>query len=318
VPPAIVGLLPARLALRHHAVPLRGHGVQLDVALLDIGDLAAVDELAFASGRRINPHIALEVRLFEALERYYGSDCPKRLARLADRLNRARYLWREAAGAGDAAVVELLPPVPTFEPPPALDSGAFAVPAAAPAPTPEPPAPPPAAPRPVAATTPAEAAALLAEVDDRDQVAAAALAGLLGAFRRAAVFAVRRDRVVGWRGGGEGFDEDRFARLAIPFDQPSVFLNLREGSGLHLGPLAPWPAHRKLVRCWDGDHPGECLVVPVRLGDRLAAVLYGDRGEGPLGPVALAPIQGLAGATAAALERCIVLKRKTKVGSRRH
>jgi hypothetical protein len=76
-------------------VPFRVFSTKIHVAMIDPRDLNCQDELAFALGKRVQPFVATEVRLSQALDRYYGEECPSRLATLAERLDRARYLWRE-------------------------------------------------------------------------------------------------------------------------------------------------------------------------------------------------------------------------------
>jgi hypothetical protein len=95
VPEEVRGVLPAKIARRCHAVPFQLSGNRLDVAMLDPRNLSGHDEVAFASGRRVRVHVAPELRIFEALERYYDEECPSRFTLLLDRLNRARYLWSE-------------------------------------------------------------------------------------------------------------------------------------------------------------------------------------------------------------------------------
>ncbi len=95
VPDEAIQALPAKLAIRCRAVPFRVFSTQVHVAMLDPRDLNCQDELAFALGKRLQPFVATEVRLAQALDRYYEEECPSRLATLAERLDRARYLWRE-------------------------------------------------------------------------------------------------------------------------------------------------------------------------------------------------------------------------------
>jgi len=98
VPDVVTRLVPAKVARRLGAVPFRASGTQAKVAVLDASDLATLDELSFVTGRRVHLHVTSEVRLAEALERYYDEPCPQRLAKLVDRLNRSRFLWRSESG----------------------------------------------------------------------------------------------------------------------------------------------------------------------------------------------------------------------------
>ena len=234
-----------------------------------------------------------------------------------------------------------LPELP--EPPPAREArpraAVVAAPAPKPAPAPPPPAPAdpePARPRTVALTVseraalgagpggparPGLALASLPELEEaltaateRDQIGRLLVAFLAPTYRRVALLQVVRERVAGWLAQGEGIDPERFARFAVGFDQPSAFLNLRQGSGLHVGPLADMPAHRELAACWGGELPRECLLLPVRLRDRLVTVLYLDAAGGPLGRIDLEGLQRLAAATARALERLILQKKKGSAG----
>ncbi len=90
----VLELVPAKVARGHLVVPFRSSGTQIQLAMIDARDLRALDELGFVTGRRVRPHVASEVRILEALEKYYGSECPPRFGKLLDRLNRSRFLWR--------------------------------------------------------------------------------------------------------------------------------------------------------------------------------------------------------------------------------
>ncbi|HXO22477.1 MAG TPA: hypothetical protein VOA87_21360 [Thermoanaerobaculia bacterium] len=357
IPEEVRDLLSAKLARRCRAIPFRALGGRLDVAMLDARNLACQDEIAFATGKRVKVHIGAEIRIFEALEKYYDEECPSRFTNLLDRLNRSRYLWaREpraqeslaAAGAGGAVETDPFvrprsftpsplpepasPPTPQRIsaplPPPAAARAVAAVEPPPPAPliplTPKPrPAPPP--PVRSIALTPEERAAIgpsnpasldevmqaFEAVHDREEVGRILLAFLVRSYRRAALFQAGREKVSGWMAAGEGVDPEAFARFAVRFDQPSLFLNLRQGSGFHLGPLAPMPAHRELARAWGGELPRDCVLLPVRIKDRLVAFIYADRAEGGSGGLHLEELKRLADAAVAAFERCILYKKKT-------
>jgi hypothetical protein len=156
-------------------------------------------------------------------------------------------------------------------------------------------------------------AAALAAARDLDAVGEILLDFLGRDHRRAALFQISRDRVSGWKARGTGVDREAFAAFSIGFDQPSVFLNLRQGSGLHLGPLPPMPAHRQLARTWGDDLPRDCMMLPVRIKDRLVMVIYADGMA--RGPVELPQLQRLTSLATAAVERCILRRKRGEAKS---
>ena len=150
----------------------------------------------------------------------------------------------------------------------------------------------------------------LALTHDSEEVGRLVLGFLAHSFRRVALFQVARDHVSAWMVRGDGIDQEAFSRYAVSFRQPSVFLNLREGSGIHIGPLPPMTTHRELALCWGGGLPRDCVVLPVRLKDRLVSVIYMDGGSRGLGGIDLEQMHRLTAATAAAFERCILSKKR--------
>ncbi|HYG65813.1 MAG TPA: hypothetical protein VEL74_24750 [Thermoanaerobaculia bacterium] len=373
VPTEVLELIPEKLARRCRAVPFQVMGSRVDVAMMDPRNISCQDELAFASGKRIKVHIAHELRLFEALERYYREEMPSRLTLLLDRLNRARYMWEKPAAEPDLASAapvrrlddlyvttpSLAPALPGPSLPPSARAArpvtaplrpatpaAAAAPAApaaesVPAPAPrviprsltltaeeraelgflkeEPPPslPPPAPPAPEAPPRPKPSSTTLEEVEsafatanEREEVAEILVAFLARSYRRVALFQAGKDKVSGWLAQGEGIERKVFEQFSVGFDQPSLFLNLRQGAGLHMGPMPPMPAHRALARAWGGELPKDCVMLPIRMKDRLVAVLYADGGRKGVAGVGLPQLQRLTAATAAAFERCILHKKR--------
>src|SRR3954452_1999063 len=97
VPDEVLELIPDKLARRLRCVPFRVEGSRLDLAVTDPRNLSAQDEIAFASGKRVKVFVAPEIRILEALEKYYREECPSRFGNVLDRLNRARFLWDKPA-----------------------------------------------------------------------------------------------------------------------------------------------------------------------------------------------------------------------------
>ncbi|MEO8275984.1 MAG: hypothetical protein ABI639_07160 [Thermoanaerobaculia bacterium] len=100
IPDEVLELLPAKVAKRCRAIAFHASATQVKVALMDARDLGIQDEIAFVIGKRIRWHVSPELRILEALEKHFGEECPSRLAKLLDKMNRSRFLWaRESAGS---------------------------------------------------------------------------------------------------------------------------------------------------------------------------------------------------------------------------
>lgn len=327
----ILELIPSKVAFRWQAVPLAADESDIQIATLNVNNLACLDEIKFCTNKRVLPRIANEVRIFEALERYYGVECPRRYGYLLDRLNRSRYLWHDNAkallGGGGAEWAEpghlagdgLLPPAASrstqqlggSRPTPAPEGegvSAITWPTAADLAS--------AAYRTSGGTVHIPASLMLEDVEqllagqtDQKSIGQIILQFLGQSFSRSAIFAVKNDRVHGWLEQGEDFNVSLFRGLDLRLDQPSAFLGLVKGAGFFLGPLAPMPVHRELARCWGGELPLQCLMVPIRLRGRLVSILYGDRGARGLHGVEVESIKQLAEKAAIAFELCI-LRRK--------
>ncbi|HYL06725.1 MAG TPA: hypothetical protein VE075_11835, partial [Thermoanaerobaculia bacterium] len=155
-----------------------------------------------------------------------------------------------------------------------------------------------------------EVEAAFAATADSEEVGRILLGFLARSYRRVALFQATRDQVSAWMARGDGIDQEAFARYGVSFKEPSVFLNLRQGSGIHIGPLPPMATHRELALCWGGGLPRDCVVLPVRLMDRMVTVIYMDGGNRGLGGIDLEQMHRLTAATAGAFERCILTKKR--------
>ena len=335
VPPDTAAAVPARLALKHCAVPFRRSARRVDLAMAEPSDVGAVDEIAFAAGSKVRVFAAPEARVRQAIQRLYGQPMPTRIAALADRLDRQRAPARgPRRPAAEAAPEVAAPPVPGPPGAPPRPSERVLDVAATSAPHPErqpepavpPPLPLPPRRRPTSvALSPEERSRLFARDEetwserldaarDRDEVGRVLLAALGEVFDRVVLFGVRRRAASGWMAAGPGVVQGGVDDFELPFDRPSVLLNLHGGSGIHVGPLPPMPAHRGLVELLGGEPPRECVVLPLRIGGRLVAAAYGDCLDEPLGRIDLGGLRALTARAANALERAILLKRQGHIG----
>jgi len=203
----------------------------------------------------------------------------------------------------------------TLTPPSAAIPEIF-VPAVPPAPAPSP-----VVAAPSATAAPEAPRALPVETDfpevlagkNRDEVAAAALSALLRRFGRAAFFVGRPNEVAGHSAAGPGIDREAFRAIAIPWSEPSIFLNVKLSRSFYLGPLPPLPRHRALEAALGGT-PEECVVQPVLIKDKPVAFLFAEFGrDHGASPLDLAYMRGLASAAARALAATIRQRKKEPV-----
>ncbi|HKI85655.1 MAG TPA: hypothetical protein VKA53_02805 [Thermoanaerobaculia bacterium] len=320
--PEVTALLPAKAAVRFHAVPFRLLGGELWVAVQETTDLEIEDQLAFITGKKIKPHIALEIRIDEALERYYETPCRLRVARLLERLNHkaskqegtaatkasaAQKGQRSMSGDGrDESPTLITPRVRRSQ------SGVLAQPASRVAPatvtpiaktvseTPPPPS--------IDSLVALEKT--LANPVSADQVGRSVVTFLKPEFERLVLLRTRRGTIEGWMGSGPGLDEEgRLKDFTLAADAPSIFLSLQQGTPFHVGPLLPLAAHRELSAATGLDLYREILVVPVRLKKRLVSVLLAQTGGRSIKGDEVEMVKRVASKMAIAFELCIMRDR---------
>ncbi len=310
IPEEVRRLLPPRLAVRCRAVPLKVLNGQVHVAMMDTRDLGALDEIAFALGKRVQALVGNEIRILEALDKHYGHEAPSRIVHLLDRLNRSRYLWHKEPEDDEEGSEEQDALWATAE--------EFHLP--------EPPAPKPLRPAglrhppgPSGAAAVARLASLavpdlragLPSLDDREEIGRTLLTVLAEDFglTRIVLLKVHRGQIAGWMGLGADLDQARLGRLSQDFRRPSVLLKLRQGLEVYHGPLPPMPVHQELARCWGGELPRECVMVPIRVQDRLVTVIYADRGSRSLADLNLKELLAVARDAGRGFETCILSKK---------
>ena len=71
IPDEVIRVVPAKVAERHKAIPVRIQDKRLHLAMLNPRDLLSLDEIAYLTGMVVVPYVAPEYRIYEALERYY-------------------------------------------------------------------------------------------------------------------------------------------------------------------------------------------------------------------------------------------------------
>jgi len=112
----IIKLVPKEVAEKHLVIPVNRAGPSLIVAMCDPSNIYAVDDLKFLTGYNVEPVVASEISIREAIERYYaekGPDMNALVDELADDIEVAKEeeegnVEEMARAADDAPVVKLV------------------------------------------------------------------------------------------------------------------------------------------------------------------------------------------------------------------
>ena len=72
IDPAVVKLVPAETAQKYQIVPLSRAGATLTIAMTDPTNVFAMDDIRFMTGYNVEPVVASEIAVMDAIAKYYG------------------------------------------------------------------------------------------------------------------------------------------------------------------------------------------------------------------------------------------------------
>ncbi len=73
VDPAVVRMIPVETAMKHHVLPLARMGSSLTLAMSDPANVSALDDVKFLTGFNVEPVLASEASIEEAIKSHYGT-----------------------------------------------------------------------------------------------------------------------------------------------------------------------------------------------------------------------------------------------------
>ncbi len=118
---SIIKLIPADVARKYQFIPVSKTGATITVAMADPTNVFAMDDITFITGYRVEPVVASEEALREAIDKYYGTTHAVELKKVMEDLSTAEEAALEVleeeeetdvssleAGAEEAPVVRLV------------------------------------------------------------------------------------------------------------------------------------------------------------------------------------------------------------------
>ncbi len=249
--PKVVSLIPRELAVQYQVVPLREENRRLYVATADPSALTAIDEIAFITGKIVRPLITPEVRLVQALGKYYQYPIDERYQQIIDHIEERR----QAAAA--AAQQNPLPAEPEPEPAPAARE-----------PLQEPWR------KRLEHYSIDHTSRMLARAEDPGEIGDSLIHCIGQSFAQAALFLVRAKAICGWRAIREGSLREEIRQLRIPLEDAALLGSVAQKRKPYLGPLPEAPLRDQLATALGGELPGKAMLVPVLVIGRTVIIIY--------------------------------------------
>lgn len=279
VSPEVLALVPAELAEKYRVVPIRVDGKKLALAMEDPTDFKAIDEVAFVTGCVILPHIVPDIRITSALLKYYQMRGDIRYLKIEGELANKRR---------NAPVAEAAKKTETIEIPMMSDSGellnieiplefeGFAnlpgadddyAPAAGG----------------VERYSVDRLSLEFASAKNRDQISAVFIKYLGQEFTVGALFIIRNNMAVGWRGIAGGKLIEDLESLNILLSKPSVMRDVLETRQFSMGTLIQTPENMQLLKALGVGSGTPLLVLPIIMLKKVVAVVVVSAGMDALG-----------------------------------
>jgi hypothetical protein len=272
IPPDVISLIPRDLALKYKAIPISLEKRRLDLVMADPADLTAIDEIGFITGFIVKPLVAPEVRLVQALGKYYQMEIDPRFQHIIERMEKRKAEHShlqppatvEAAEPSPVVIAETAPPEPPVEPIIEVEEAEIAEESWV---------------ERIGRYSIDSVSRSLARAEDREEIAEIIIGYLGQEFERGALFQVKRGMVTGWKAVYRQQEVVDFPRFSIPMNQPSVLKTVAEGAVFHLGPI-PETAFNQLMLEWmGGGRPDTAVLLPLIIMGRVVNILYAEGKE---------------------------------------
>jgi len=292
VPKEVIRDFARALVIKYRVIPFKMERNRLGLAMTDPGDFRAIEEIAFITGRVVEPFVTPDVNISRAQARYYRvRNGEARYQQVSDQRPQ-----RGQSGSGK-------PPIAVS----AVSASGERLNVLIPAEFEE------FAQRDGEAADSAErekfdperAAAELAAACSRDDIADLLIRHIGREFLTGALFIVRNKVAVGWRGVRDGKMFDFIVDMILDLNMPSVLRDVVETRTFTLGTLNSTPQNGQILRLLGMPATGSLFVVPIILNSKVVALALVAADLDELGS-RLSDMQTLARKAAMAFEMLII------------
>ncbi len=86
---SVINLIPSEVAQKYLVIPVNRTGATLTISMADPTNVFAMDDIKFMTGYNVEPVVASEIAIREAIEKYYGSSHAMELKKVMDEMAEA-------------------------------------------------------------------------------------------------------------------------------------------------------------------------------------------------------------------------------------
>jgi len=269
VAPEVLALVPAELAEKYRVVPIKVDGKKLALAMSDPSDFKAIDEVSFVTGCVIHTYIVPDVRITSALSRLYHIRGDIRYIRIEAEVASKRRSSPKDSGLQQAETID----IPMMSESGELLNVQIPLEFEGFANLPE-----------YKEDDYSDIASIdrysvdqlsldFASAKNRDQVADIFIKYLGQEFTVCALFIIRNNTAVGWRGINSGSKIEDLDKLSLLLSKPSVLRDVFESQHFEIGTLIHTPENSQLLKALSINVQTPILVVPVVMHRKIVAAV---------------------------------------------
>ncbi len=301
----VMGLLPRKTAQRLHAIPFARLQNQLNVALINPRDDAAIEEIHLATGLDIQPFVVTQTTLDAALARL-GVGAGEVVSTDGSLMDDSRSAtdWEDLWSGSLPKVADLMA-LPSSTEGPGGVSVAYAT-----------------FPGLVAVDDPSEITGsgfldeaglkkALCAASSRDSVGTALLSYAAQFLTRLCLFSVYRNQVHGWLVEGMGPVLEDVQSFTMDLEAPSMLSAVATVGHAQEGPFPPGAVNESIAACLGDPVSRDLFLAPVKVQERTVAFLMGDiPGQSTIG----IPVQDITNAANVAGMALEMIIQRRKIG----
>src|SRR4249919_2743711 len=108
IDPGIIKLIPAETAHKYQIVPLSRSGATLTIAMTDPTNVFAMDDIKFMTGYNVEPVVASETAVADAIARYYAASAAPPPRQAAEPKKKKEPAKEQSANLNNAATLDMV------------------------------------------------------------------------------------------------------------------------------------------------------------------------------------------------------------------